>query len=134
MQGYAELEVFTEREKHLLAAAQRLVTKTPYALDGEPVRCHELARAVGRLLELETMDGHFGYVEHSWLWTSPLKIGSPWELPNVLDVYVPGAMPQVQLVHMHTRLPHRYSSRPIKDLEIRIEMVERLIDLMKESH
>ena len=109
MKGYAEREVFTERELTLLNMATALVDLVPYELDGEPVRCHELARAVGVVLDLQHEDGKFGFVEHTWLWTSPLGEIAPWHLPNILDVYVPGSLPQVQLVHMKAGLPHRYT-------------------------
>ncbi len=134
MEGYAAREVFSAQEKALLGSAQAFVSTVPYELlDGAPVRCHELARAVGRLLDLEVGDGHFGFVEHSWLWTTPFPkepCGPSWGLPNVLDVYVPGALPQVQLVDSASSLPFRYSHRSIKDLIIRERVVERLLDII----
>jgi hypothetical protein len=54
---------------------------------GQEIRCHELARAVGRRLQLPYQDGYFHRREHSWLWVGR----------DVLDVYVPGSLPQVQL-------------------------------------
>lgn len=131
MIAYAEKEVFSEREVGLLRLAEDLIRPVPHELDGQLVRCHELARAVGRCLDLEVEDGHFGFVEHSWLWTEPLRSKHEWRLPNVLDVYVPGSLPQVQLVDMVSGLPHRYSARQIKGLVIREDVVERLIEIMK---
>jgi hypothetical protein len=134
MIGYAEREVFSAREKHLFRMATMLVSRVPYALDGQPVRCHELARAVGRVLELTHEDGRFGFVEHTWLWTEPKdhpKFAAPWVLPNVLDVYVPGSMPQVQLVHMATGLPSRYY---LSNLSFGIpddRVVEELVRILK---
>lgn len=136
MKGYAAREVFSAREKQLLNDAQALVDIVPYELGGEPVRCHELARAVGAILKLDVMDGHFGFVEHSWLWTDPFPAqpcGPSWGLPNVLDVYVPGVLPQVQLVDTSASLPHRYSPRPIKDLVIRGDIVDLLVDIMEKT-
>jgi hypothetical protein len=139
MIGYAEKEVFTERERELWQRATTLVSFAPYYDTGdepgnEPVRCHELARAVGKVLDLEHEDGRFGFVEHTWLWTTPCdKKIAPWTLPNVLDVYVPGSMPQVQLVHMATGLPARYMLARVNDLVVRTEVVERLILLFEEK-
>lgn len=132
MRGYAERKVFMRYETALLREAEVLVQKAPDEMLGEEVRCHELARAVGEILGLEVADGHFGFVEHSWLWVRPpVSQLRPWTLPNILDVYVPGAMPQVQLMHMgHTGLPQRYSPHPIRDLVVRDSVVERLIAAM----
>lgn len=133
MRSYAEREVFTDHETDLLHQADSLVQKVPDEIRGQEVRCHELARAVGFVLGLEVADGHFGFVEHSWLWTTPFRgpCGPSWGLPNILDVYVPGAFPQVQLVSTEAGLPHRYSPRPVKDLVIRTDVFETLILIMK---
>lgn len=103
-------------------------------MDGEPVRCHELARAVGQMLKLEYEDGRFGFVEHTWLWTSPCdKTVAPWVLPNVLDVYTPGSMPMVQLVHMATGLPPRYYLTNLEIPQIRFGIVRRLVEIFEEK-
>ena len=133
MIGYAEREVFTNDELVMLGRAQKLVEPVPYELDGEPVRCHELARAVGRMLGLEHEDGHFGFVEHTWLWTGEYDgKGHRWSLPNILDVYVPGSVPQVQLVHMGaTGLPSRYFLAVVIGLDVRQPIVDRLLSIME---
>lgn len=134
MIGYAEKEIFTNREQVLLVRATNLVERVPYSFeDGEPIRCHELARAVGQALELEYEDGHYGFVEHTWLWTSPFDGKTArWSMPNVLDVYVPGGLPQVQLVHMgSTGPPTRYFLAVVIGLEIRQPVVERLLGIMR---
>lgn len=136
MEGYAAQELFSPRERELLRAAQMLVEAVPYELDGKLVRCHELARAVAYHLDLEIADGHYGFMEHSWLWTKPLEGRAddpPVLLPNVLDVYTPGALPQVQLVYLTSGMPERYNARPVKDLVIREDAVQRLIGIMGAS-
>lgn len=66
---------------------------------GQPIRCHELARAV--LLELPpearngddalvVQDGRVDHIEHSWL----RFIKSS----HIIDVYRPGVLPSVMLV------------------------------------
>lgn len=96
MEGYI---LFTRREVRLWETATALVASLPN-LHGKVVRCHELARAVGFLLDLEVVDGHYGTVEHSWLYTCSKNGGIP--IPGcrlrILDVYVPGGLPMVQLV------------------------------------
>ncbi len=122
MKSYAEREVFNANELRLLKQATALVARVP--AEGRDVRCHELARAVGLILGLPVHDGAFGFVEHTWLWTAEPNAmlrdeRSPmWMLPNILDVYVPGSLPQVQLVHLSTGLPARYrSGKPREDVQ-----------------
>lgn len=127
MIGYAEKEVFTPKELSLWQRAVNLVEKVPYELRGESIRCHELARAVGRVLGLDHEDGKFGFVEHTWLWVEPLdRTIAPWVMPNVIDVYVPGSVPSVQLVHMATGLPTRYFLASVSDLQIRTDVMQYL--------
>jgi hypothetical protein len=132
MIGYAEREIFTAFEKMMLEQAVAFVSKVPYEIDGEPVRCHELARAVGSVLGLTVQDGRFGFVEHSWLWLSnPRPIDGelhPFCLPRILDPYVPGSMPQVQIVDTASGLPARYlPAQPRTD--VREDVVRRIIGL-----
>ena len=89
MIGYAEEVVFTAADLALLELATALVAKAPGKVDGEWVRCHEIARAVGRLLQLQWVDGKYDACAHSWLLVRRRVI---------LDVYVPARLPQVQLV------------------------------------
>lgn len=131
MIGYAEHEVFTDREKALFQRAVEYVKIAPAHIGGEVIRCHELARAVGRVLELTHEDGRFGFVEHTWLWTRPRdseEFVAPWVLPNILDVYVPGSMPQVQLVHMATGLPPRYYLSNVFDVVVKESVIDRLVE------
>jgi hypothetical protein len=111
MKSYSETDVFTKDELSLLEAARALVERV-FDRESVTVRCHELARAVGELLDLEVADGFYGFVDHSWLWTTPLPKGQGasymrigW--PNILDVYSVGQLPMVRLVSCyHPQLPH----------------------------
>jgi hypothetical protein len=130
MKSYSESDIFHERERLLMIEASRLVAKLDEhealrhaeKLRGRPadmprLRCHELARAVGKILDLPTQDGKYGTVEHSWLWTGPVpqdfaariaKHGHRNIAPNILDVYAVGQLPQVQLIDVqHVGLTHR---------------------------
>lgn len=94
MNGYTETVIFSKAQKDDLAFAIKLVEALP-ARDksNDWVRCHELARVIEPLLgnRWHVVDGHVGTVEHTWLvWRGKGHV--------VLDVYVPGALPQVQLV------------------------------------
>lgn len=118
MKSYSAIEIFSERELALLERATRMVAALPEhhgRVTMPPtgiIRCHELARAVGRLLDLPYQDGHYGFVEHTWLWTAPFdrqRIPDlvTYRVPNILDVYAVGKLPQVQLVHARSvTLPH----------------------------
>jgi len=113
MMSYAALHVFRPMDEVLLGRAQQLIEFVPtYDPKGELVRCHELARAVGRMLGLQVQDGLYGFVEHSWLWLSSPEADyrrfPRYHLPKILDVYVPGSLPQVQLVDTASGLCHRY--------------------------
>lgn len=111
MKSYSETNVFDANEVKLFKRATELVSKL---LDRQltVVRCHELARAVGRVLKLEVQDGYYGFCDHSWLWTvAPPKdrnaLVGRLGLPNILDVYAVGQLPMVRLVDCaHTQLPH----------------------------
>ena len=115
MRSYSELEIFTADELTLLAEATKAVEGVSI---GSEVRCHELARAIGWLLELDHQDGYYGFVDHTWLWTTKYEpekvITSRLGLPNILDVYCVGSLPMVRLVDcQHTSLPHvGWSYRP----------------------
>ncbi len=141
MKSYSTTHIFSEREQHLhemathlishldeqavLDAADRLRGHTVKSVElgsseegREPLRCHELARAVGKLFDLPHQDGTYSHVDHSWLWTGPIerdlahhvRAGHRGFTPNVLDVYSVGRLPQVQLIDMHHMgLPHSVS-------------------------
>ena len=112
MKGYSEREVFSEREITQWQRATRRIDLLPSLKD---MRCHELARAVGRFLDLPYQDGFYGFVDHTWLWTAPVprtigRLG----FPNILDVYAVGGLPMVRLVACDApSLPHvGWSYRP----------------------
>jgi hypothetical protein len=114
MRSYSEEQLFTEHELELLKGAARVVE----GLSAKGIRCHELARSLGWLFNLDFQDGFYGFVDHSWLWTTKLDRSSVitprMGLPNILDVYCVGSLPMVRLVDcQHTSLPHvGWSYRP----------------------
>ena len=134
MRGYAELEIFSVDELELWRRATLLVAAVDEAYFPD-LRCHELARAVGTVLKLPVQDGHYGFVDHSWLWTKPLgetmgRVG----FPNLLDVYCVGAMPLVRLVDGgHTSLPHvGWAYRPDAErTDIDRDVVTRLLGVFE---
>lgn len=109
MKSYSEEEIFTQAEVRLWLRATKMVGALPPM---PKLRCHELARAVGRMLELQHQDGYYGFVDHTWLWTTrfgPNALNNYTRLgfPNILDVYCVGSLPMVRLVDgKHTALPH----------------------------
>ena len=134
MKSYSAVHIFTDRERILLSRARRLVTrvKDPGANDKDSpdiIRCHELARAVGKVLDLRYIDGKFGYIDHTWL-TTFQKSG---DAETVLDVYAVGVVPMVILVstsYMTLSLPKLYvpSRRPRSD--IKQDAVDSLVEQM----
>lgn len=151
MIGYAAREIFTAEHLGKLTRAERLVSLAPeweeYLLDWgpptevkdpTPIRCHELARAVGKILELPVQDGKYGFIDHTWLWLAEpeqvaeaMETGLRYMMPNVLDVYVAGSLPMVQLYHAElSGLPRQYSWGPERT-DIRVDIVDRLIRLLR---
>lgn len=118
MRSHSQTEVFNAAEIDCLKMAARIVAKLPnVGPTGEPIRCHEVARIVGAVLGMQVCDGLYGFVDHSWLWTTPFikddivgRIG----VPNILDPYCVGSLPQVRLVDCSVvSLPHvGWSYRP----------------------
>lgn len=123
MISYAENEVFSDQELRYWEQATRIIAKIE---DEVPLlRCHELCRVVGELLGLPVCDGYYGMVDHSWLWLGDAPhIFGP--LPNILDVYCPGRLPQVQLIHSSNSLPFEYR-RHAPRTDIRQDVVTRLV-------
>lgn len=133
---------FDRKAIRLLRRAERIVRALPdSAAKSGVLRCHEVARAVGQVLELPVQDGQYGMVEHSWLWV----LGAPKDIQRsnylgaavLLDVYTCGRLPQVQLVDMWALLPE---SRSYKwDLvgesrsDIRDDVVKKLVRAARRS-
>lgn len=140
MDSYSVKEIFTTQEIAYWKRATGLVEALPVDPMFE-IRCHELARAVGRLLGLDVQDGSYGFVEHSWCWTSkldpsPLTRETRLGFPNILDVYSVGQLPMVRLVACdNPGLPHvGWAYRPGKERDdIDTAMVDRLCNLMSPS-
>lgn len=140
MISYSKSDIFKAKDLDLLHAATHLVELVP---DIPGLRCHELARAIGKVLGLLHQDGYYGFVDHTWLWTRPVgRTLGRHGFPHVLDVYCVGSMPQVRLVDgEHTALPHigwAYRPGPERD-DIDDVMVRRLYEklgdwICKEGH
>lgn len=134
MDSYSEKEIFSAREMSLFRVSTALVAAFPSTdCFGKPLRCHEVSRTVGELLYLEPQDGFYGFVDHTWLWTSPLKTSNlvgRLGFPNILDPYSVGSMPPVRLVAGgHTGLPHiGWAYRPGEKHEYEKSVVEHLKD------
>jgi len=102
----------------------------PDPLPNVTLRCHEMARAVTRLLDpaegvqVHVEDGKFGAVEHSWL----LLVGRG---PAILDVYAVGTLPPVQLHDMSPALPTmRNYEKGFPRTDIREDVVDTVVAAM----
>jgi len=115
----------------------QMTTKMIEIIQEPEIRCHELARVVGKLLGLSVQDGYYGFVDHSWCWTFPIdqaRIVGRLGFPNILDPYSVGSLPQVRLLDGNcTSLPHvGWGYRPDKDREdIDESQVIRLISYLE---
>lgn len=121
---YAERECFHADQMRILVKAQALIVRVADTW-GNELRCHELARAVHAMLEeplLEVVDGHCGPVEHSWL---------RFVDGTILDPYVPGRLPAVQIVDSIVAGLYR-SSSPRTDIRDRI--IDQLLGEMRVLH
>jgi hypothetical protein len=120
---YAERSCFREAHTRVLARVEACVSRVSNSW-GNELRCHELARAVHHVVfprehKLAVIDGHCGPVEHSWLRFSDGAI---------LDAYVPGRLPAVQLVDPLVGTMYRPGS-PRRD--IRQDIVDHLVSEMR---
>lgn len=114
---YAERACFQPSHLRLLFRVEAYVARVSGAW-GNELRCHELVRAVYRVVHDRTItvvDGHCGPVEHSWLRLSD---------GTILDPYVPGRLPAVQIVDAIVGTTYRKGS--MRD-DIRRVIVDQLV-------
>ena len=143
MKSYSELNVFSGEEIVFFEKARLMVDALPASFSSERplLRCHELARAVGQILGLQVQDGQYGFVDHTWLWTTPLQkdrseFGFRVGFPNILDVYSVGQLPMARLVDCSlTQRPHvgwAYRPTDVRG-DINWELVERVVELLRKN-
>ena len=120
---YAARVCFREHHLRLLLRVEAYVSRISNTW-GNELRCHELARAVQSVVctrehKLDVIDGKCGPIEHSWLF-----------FPDgvILDPYVPGRMPAVQIVDPIVGSAYRPGA-PRDD--IRQAIIDRLMLEMK---
>lgn len=127
---YAERCVFSDRAVSALQIAETLVGRVG-ACWGNELRCHELARAVqGCLREAghpraRVVDGRMGSIDHSWITLPDCSLQTGFNLPPILDVYVPGRLPQVQLIDASWLISADYVAGSER-LDVRHDVVQRL--------
>lgn len=114
---YVERVCFREAHLRLLSRAEAYVARVSDSW-GDELRCHELARAIHRVVgehELHVVDGQCGAIEHSWL-----------SFPDgvILDPYAPGRRPAVQIVDPIVGTAYRPGA-PRTDVQQ--SMVDRLV-------
>ena len=120
---YAERACFRSEHLQLLSRIEAHVAQVSNVW-GNELRCHELARAVHLVVyerehKLDVVDGHCGPIEHSWLRYSDGVI---------IDVYVPGRLPAIQLVDPLVGTAYR-PGPPRRD--VRQAVVDRLVAEMR---
>lgn len=126
MLGYAQTDVFSVRSIQAFTIATTAVERVNELVFAELLRCHELARATAAYLKhfgytVRVVDGKFGSCDHSWI----VVAGG-----SILDTYVPGSLPLVQLVDTDVSLlPKRYFEGKTRT-DIRDDVVDELLRQM----
>lgn len=136
MKGYSEREVFSPSDLEAFTWAKEIVAELPERdASGDLLRCHEVARVVSRVLhamgcapEHKVVDGHFEVgAEHSWIMLqTPVGKYRWW---SILDTYVVGRIPPVQLIAVVSTLPLRYVSSSERT-DIREDVIIFLLDYL----
>lgn len=122
---------FTLDDLAVLREATAIVDLIPTDFDkGRLLRCHEVARVVGKMLNLRIVDCKYGAMDHTVCLVRPARNGK-LKGPSgavILDPYCPGRLPQVQLVYQYVGAPNDglYRSTPERD-DIRWPLVDKLI-------
>ena len=124
---YAERACFTPGHLRLLRHVEGCVERVADSW-GNELRCHELARAVQVSVKtlpqasaLVVVDGKCGLIEHSWLVFAD---------GTILDPYVPGRLPAVQLVDAIVGAAYRPG---LPRTDIRDDLVDRIVLEMRGS-
>lgn len=133
MRSYAEIAIFDPYYINVFNMAIKLVEKASNddKIDDKVIRCHELARAVANVLSghnLQVVDGKLEGIEHTWLAFAG-NIGDP-NSKHILDVYVPGRMPQVQLIHDHFFVAKQYKAGHYRH-DVDHAIVQKLAERMR---
>lgn len=127
MISYSALQVFTKRDQALRDLAEKIVARFPDQRKPWP-RCHEIARAVARLLRLDVQDGRYGYVDHSWCRIAHAR-SAYCESYVILDPYAVGRLPQVQLASPIIGIEkHEYTPEALRT-DIDSKIVDKLTRL-----
>jgi hypothetical protein len=118
MKTYSEIQMVPEEDVRAWEQATAIVSGLPtFDHGGAWLRCHEIARLVGRRLGLGVEDGFYEIaMEHSWLRTRG---------GHVLDVYAPARIPPVVLVVAARLMPSRYRAADI-GLVVRADVLDWL--------
>lgn len=134
MKGYTRVKVVSPADVRVFEAATLIVSTFPDSdTEGHALRCHEVARAVHRLLTNhmcvsyrgEVCDGVMNAVDHSWLLLKP----DPFQRATaILDTYTMARLPPVQLVAPWMGQEGAYIDRGHRS-DIRMGDVEYLVQV-----
>jgi hypothetical protein len=134
MISHVEREIFTPEEVAVWCDAVDLVRRVSVQW-GNELRCHELVRAAHKCLgqlgrRTEIVDGKLFAIEHSWLSivgpAAPPGLVRDLRLYSLLDVYCPGRLPQVQIIHNHFIVARGYEEGPART-DINESIVARVV-------
>jgi len=126
MRGFFERAHLTSYLMRCYHMAVCLVEKIDEYDDLSYIRCHELARAVKTTMfgddEAQIVDGLMNSVDHTWILLFTHGV--------ILDVYTPGRLPMVQMIHHHTFIARQYAVGAART-DIREDVVKMLMDKMR---
>ena len=134
---YAERTIFSAKACALYADAVDVLKRVGDHWANE-LRCHELVRATRGVLELlgheniVHVDGKLGMIEHSWLigYTHSVFSGMLVKSDYILDVYCPGRIPSVQLIHCSHAITNNYIEGE-RRVDIKHDIIAKLKKEMK---
>jgi len=130
MKSYSERHIFSGNVKQAFELATYLVDSLEiHKLGGQEIRCHELARAISKILTFKdfdntVVDGSLWCIEHTWIVLGDGPYG------KILDVYVPGRMPQVQLIDIHFAITRGYE--PGTQKFVKVDQLHEITGLLHE--
>lgn len=102
--------------------AKRVVETLPEEIEGQPLRCHEVARVVSHFIPGRVVDGRCGPYDHSWLILGDF----------ILDPYAIGSYPLVQLADPYCLIKRHYVEGAPRD-DVRHEQLHTLVHLAEEG-
>lgn len=141
MKSYSEThKVFTPLMVEYLHHAENIVKLLPDKIEGNLVRCHEVARVVQRALKryvsfknltTAVLDGRCGPMPHSFILVTEIVYTDAHQHKAILDPYCVGRLPQVQLVSLMPPHLELYKPGPLMSDDINHRHIDIMADVLR---